>query len=415
MNTLTATLSQTAIRRGKDVASVWVQIDVAAPKVAALTDAKRAALDLILVIDHSGSMMGEKLENAKTAAQQVLQQLSGDDRSCIIGYDSHVSVKAGLSSDHQHSARQVANIRAGSATALAPALYQAFEQAGGEQANRQRHVFLLSDGLANVGDRDPNIIADKIKQYAGIRVSTFGLGYDYDEVLMERVATAGGGGYYFLSSANDAPAAFAGELDQVMQVSIRNARLNIHPSSKHVTIKSVHGLDAHDHTDIHVGDIAAGAVRTVLVELEVAADTLAKTRKLLSVDLQGQQLQDDGSLKQISVSQTCTVKVADSDEQVAESVNGAIMARAVEYKAAEAQRQAADAADGGDFDMAFALLSEAQQESESVLAFVDDERLLTKSRQLQMHANIMAAPASYDSRAAKDVRFESYRTRSSRS
>jgi hypothetical protein len=90
-------------------------------------------------------------------------------------------------------------------------------------------VLLLSDGQANVGERD----LEKIGQLAlrarekGVLVSSLGVGMDYNEALMTEVANQGGGRFYHIQDANKIPAFVAGELGEVAALAARNVNIHI--------------------------------------------------------------------------------------------------------------------------------------------------------------------------------------------
>jgi Ca-activated chloride channel family protein len=408
---LTITPANRVIRQGES-ATVWTQLTVTAPDAPADEQAKRTPLDIVIVLDRSGSMgHSNKLENARDAAAYVLSQLTSDDRACVIAYGSEVTVVHELSANHQQAIQAVQRIGLEGCTALAPALYQAIDQFEGN--GRTRHVFLLSDGQANVGDTDPEIIASRIAPAVrqGVRVSTFGLGNDYNEVLMEAIAQAGGGGYHYLASADDAPAAFAAELDELMRVTMRETRLQLQPA-RGVKIIGLLGTEAKVGEPIVVGDIPAGSSRTVLAKLQVQAAGSA-SRKLVDVTITAKTgLDGKGSLDEKS---TLTVTQSLDDSAVAAGVDADVLAMVAELEAAEAQRQAALAADRHDFDTARQLLGDARQRVEATLMMAPDSMLLMeKQSQLDVNLESVASAASYDSASAKHMRFSSYRSRASR-
>jgi secreted protein with Ig-like and vWFA domain len=69
-------------------------------------------------------------------------------------------------------------------------------------------VLLLSDGLANRGVTDPWEVAGLVREARkrGVRISTLGLGLEYNEDLMQAIAESGGGHYHFVEHPNQHPA-----------------------------------------------------------------------------------------------------------------------------------------------------------------------------------------------------------------
>lgn len=65
-------------------------VELVAPKFEEETRRTRAAIDLVTVIDISGSMMGDKLELVKSTLLFMVDQLKADDRLCIVSFESNV-------------------------------------------------------------------------------------------------------------------------------------------------------------------------------------------------------------------------------------------------------------------------------------------------------------------------------------
>lgn len=405
--------TNTVLKTGA-AATIWAQLTITAPEIEEVDQLFRAPLDLVIVLDRSSSMEGEKLRNAKIAAKYVLSQLSGSDRACVIAYDSHVEIITELSSDHQTASRAIDRLQANSLTALAPALYQAMDcLRSARSEGRMQHVFLLSDGDANVGDRNGDVIASKMAPFIsdGMRVSTFGLGRDYKELLMEQIAVAGSGGYHYLATADDAPRAFAAELDQLLSVTLRDAQIKL-SAPRGIKIRRVLGNDSKSSM-ISIGDVPAGSARMVMVELDVCASTV-KARTILNVSVRGRAgLEGEAPFK---MDEPLTVTQSRSEAVIAGGVNTFALARLAELEAAEAQRLAALAADQHDFDRARQLLEGAQARVTVTLQVAGgDAALHDKLGQLTRDIAGVQGTHTYDGHTSKAMRFSSYQSRSGRS
>ncbi|RMD91696.1 MAG: VWA domain-containing protein [Calditrichaeota bacterium] len=153
--------------------------------------AKILPKDILWVLDVSGSMAGKKINQARTALKQWIQQLNPGDRFNLITFSSQVKmlqpqwveVKAGS----QPALAFIDAIQAKGGTNIHEALLKAFEQAG-KSANAM--VVFITDGLPTVGvTQEGEILRDLQKVNTGqLRVFTFGLGYDVNTRLLDGIA-----------------------------------------------------------------------------------------------------------------------------------------------------------------------------------------------------------------------------------
>jgi len=188
--------------------------------------AARSGLDIVwvsggdssyqIVIDHSGSMMGTHLDNAKTAAK-LLVDLAQINHTTIgvIKFDDTVSVVQSLTAiDSQATKTDIKNeidkISAGGSTAIGDAAQQALDDllASTAISNTNRVVYLLTDGYSNTGVAPLSVIP--AYQSAQIPLFTFGYGSNADTATLQQMANDTGGRYY------SSPTTLA-ELTQVFQ------------------------------------------------------------------------------------------------------------------------------------------------------------------------------------------------------
>jgi Ca-activated chloride channel family protein len=217
---------------------------------------------------------------------------------------------------------------------------------GGQRVNR---VVLLSDGQANVGVVDPAQIAHAASDAAdrGVRVTTIGLGLDYNEDLMEAIAENGRGQYYYVKDAGGLESVFAGELRSMQGTVATGAELRLSPACAGVEIAEVYGYESRrDGNDVIVplSDLFGGEKRKVLVRLKVPAGTngaKALARTTLAFDAAG-----GGGRKTAALD--LGVEVSSDAQAVRASANVDVMSKVEQIEAARTMRDAAAAYDRGE-------------------------------------------------------------------
>ena len=153
--------------------------------------------DLTFVIDVSGSMTGEKMEQARAAGKQVLRSLSTIDRFRLIDFSSDVrtfrdNFSVATRENIRAAERYLDNLEAQGSTNISGALDEAFSTS--VQSGRLPIVLFLTDGQPTVGERDPSAIASRVAKLRGTRrLFTFGVGADLNVSLIEQLALEGRG------------------------------------------------------------------------------------------------------------------------------------------------------------------------------------------------------------------------------
>jgi len=147
--------------------------------------------DLVAVLDVSGSMSGDKLDQAKTALVQLLGTLRSEDRFRVVTFGSGVRrYAAGWTDGSGDNVRAVQEwirrLDTDGGTNIAGALGEAFAEPPAE--GRLGVVVFLTDGMATVGETNPERIADQAERGRGpFRVFAFGIGYDVNTYLLDRL------------------------------------------------------------------------------------------------------------------------------------------------------------------------------------------------------------------------------------
>ena len=162
-----------------------------APGGGAATDAAAVRRDLVAVIDVSGSMSGEKIEQAKNALVQLLGSLREGDRFRLIAFSGGVRRYAqgwtATTADTRRDATTwIRSLQSEGGTNIAGALGEALAESPAEQSLGV--IVFLTDGQASTGETDPERIVERAEQGRGrFRVFAFGVGDDVNTYLLDRL------------------------------------------------------------------------------------------------------------------------------------------------------------------------------------------------------------------------------------
>ena len=188
------TANRTALKPNTGT-SVFVAVDLT-PSAAAVAGRTRS---IALALDSSGSMDGAKIEQAKSAALGLIKQLRPTDQLSIVSFADSVTVQ--LPASRVGNAKEVTSavkgLTVGGLTAMYDGLEAAFKQArqASQEAGTVTRVILLTDGNPTVGRTDGKdfVAMAQAMREAGITITAIGIGNDYNEFLLQKVAEAGGG------------------------------------------------------------------------------------------------------------------------------------------------------------------------------------------------------------------------------
>ncbi len=149
------------------------------------------AKDVIMVLDTSGSMEGEKLIQAKLAAAYILDQLRERDRFGVVSFNSAVQKLSGKllpAAERRRGHAFITGLVARGSTDINRAVLEA---AASADPQRTTILILLTDGQPTVGEIDPERILANAQRALpdSVRLFPFGLGYDVDTYLLDKLSS----------------------------------------------------------------------------------------------------------------------------------------------------------------------------------------------------------------------------------
>lgn len=158
-----------------------------------------AAKDIVFVLDTSGSMAEEgKMEKARAALLYGIRILRPQDRFNVISFAGEERLmESGLiaadDQGHRRGEAFVQSLRPLGGTNINQALLQAMPQF--QATDRPKIIVFMTDGLPTVGETNPSRIVDNAHaaRRPGVRLFTFGVGYDVNTSLLDKLAADNGG------------------------------------------------------------------------------------------------------------------------------------------------------------------------------------------------------------------------------
>ncbi|MBL7076724.1 MAG: VWA domain-containing protein [Kiritimatiellae bacterium] len=195
-------------------------------------DGKPVAKDVLFVFDTSGSMAGQKIEQARGALTHCVQRLNEGDRFNIIRFSTDSKSLADHLLPVNKASRAEAltfvdklTARGGTAIdeALAAALKMDFDP------KRPRIVVFLTDGKPTIGESDPEIIAGNVadRNSAGVRLFVFGVGEKVNTHLLDKLSGKNGGLSQYVLPGEDIEIKVSSLVDKLSNPVLANVKVEI--------------------------------------------------------------------------------------------------------------------------------------------------------------------------------------------
>lgn len=243
----------------------------------------RMPLNFALVLDHSGSMKGAKLNNVKEAIKMVLDRLEPTDYVSVVIFDdtSQVIIPSMPANDPVGMKAAIDRIRDAGGTAMSLGMIQGLnELRRWNIPNAINRMILLTDGVT-YGDADRCRQLARDARAAGIAIYPLGIGADWDENLLNDVGQISGGmpAAEFIRNPSDALTVFEQQIQSAVAVAVRNTTLilrlpaGVSPKKAVKVLPIISDLGPSVLSDrqivIPLGDLERDNAQSVLVELMI--------------------------------------------------------------------------------------------------------------------------------------------------
>ena len=377
------------------------------------TNGQRTPVNLALVIDRSGSMSGQRIQQAKEAARTAIRLLKPDDIISLIAYDSsaEVLVPASRVGDGRLLLDAIERLKPRGSTALfAGTTLGAQEVKKFLKAENVNRVLLLSDGIANIGPSSPTELAQLGMELAreGISVSTIGLGLGYNEDLMTKLAASSDGNHAFVEHPERLATIMTYELNDATSVVARDVHIEINLPRGARPIRSLGRAATIDGQRVtsRIKDLISQVDRYVLIEVELDEEIAQKSFKIADIEI----TYHDQKGREEHVSDRLFTRVARSAEEMDRSAYPDIMENVVSFLAHEQQERAIELKDQGEDERAAEVMEETASYLREQAERLDSEKLREmEERRRRDTAIIKKKGASREwGRSRKALRQEAY-------
>ena len=332
----------------------------------------RPPVNIAIVLDRSGSMKGDKIQQAKRAALAAVDRLRDDDIVSVVTYDTNVRVlvPATRASDRDSIRHAIESIQADGNTALFAGVSKGAAEVrkflDDKHVNR---IILLSDGLANVGPSSPSELEQLGQSLLKekISVSTLGLGSGYNEDLMTSLAAASSGNHVFIENADNLVGVFNNEFDDLLSVVASEFDIKITLANSMRPVRSLgNKADIYGQVvRIPLAQLYARQERYFILEVEVGAGENGQESPLADVRVQYRNMHTHTTDQ---LGSKIAVRYSNKPEKVEADVDVEAKVLTAVQIAAERNREATALRDAGKVEEAKLLL----QRNASDLALIAD-------------------------------------------
>lgn len=236
-------------------------------------------LNLTLALDRSNSMNGKRLDKVKVAAHQIIDNLSADDIFSVVSFNdrAEVVIEAAPVKDKATLKARISMMTAFGGTEIFQGLSAGVEQNRKFLAPRLvNHIILLTDGNT-YGDQQRSVELATAIATEGISISAMGLGQDWNDTFLDKLASSTGGVSQYINAASEVVRFLNDHVRSLSNVFAERIQISIAPDPD-IRIESVFRLAPNpqplmlDSGYIPLGSLQFNRNVMVLFQLELPAN-----------------------------------------------------------------------------------------------------------------------------------------------
>lgn len=183
-----------------------------------------------------------KMDQAKQAAIKAIENLLPGDIVSIVGFNSIVTIKQPAieisESNKSDIIKKIQTLTASGMTNLHGGwLSSVHEVTKNLSTNSINRVIILTDGQTNVGIQDPLQISKDVEKIAeaSINTTTFGIGADFNEDLLQKIANVGGGTFYYVDDSKKLLEMFSSEFMSLSNICVTDLKIEFQLQNAHIS------------------------------------------------------------------------------------------------------------------------------------------------------------------------------------
>jgi Ca-activated chloride channel family protein len=423
--TLSGQLVQNKVLQGSD-GRVNLALTLRAPDNFGSDISTSPNVDIVIVLDRSGSMNGRKISDARQAVLNLLSCLSAQDRLALITYSDGVQVVSGLqritAEQRKRLQTLISGVTASGATNLGAGLMAGIDVIlSATDTGNAAKLILISDGLANKGITNSTRLSEMAsiavtKEFA---VSTVGVGNDFNERLMTAIADHGAGNYYYLED----PLAFAEVFQQEFGYTKATVATNVSVALQlgdGISLVDAAGYPISIEKNLSIfypGNLRAGQTRKLFLTLQVPTAII----KSFAIGRVNVRYRFNGQLMETVLHDSFEIACVEDPKEVEASIDEASWTEKVIQEDYNHLKQAV-AADikAGEKEKALQRIKSYHQEQEAINEAVKSEKVSRnldrdlKNLQQTVEDTFSGTPAAVSAKQksnAKALQYEGYQGR----